>query len=91
MEQLESQVSVDREPPATLPITEGSRASSHSSIDALPPSTLTTHHRTGSPEDGEVYTCLHFINLEKLVHVHCGPVWYIYHISSRKNSKMLHP
>ena len=56
MEQLEAQVPVDRESPATLPITEGSRASSHSSIDALPPSTLTTHHRMPSPaEDGEVY------------------------------------
>jgi chromosome segregation ATPase len=54
MEQLEAQVPVDRESPATLPITEGSRASSHSSIDALPPSTLTTHHRASSPEDGEL-------------------------------------
>ena len=55
LEQLESQVPVDRESPATLPITEGSRASSHSSIEALPPSTLLTHHRATSPhEDGEV-------------------------------------
>ena len=58
MEQLESQVPPDREPPATLPITEGSRASSHSSIDALPPSTLLTHHHphraSSPPEDGEV-------------------------------------
>jgi hypothetical protein len=58
MEQLESQVPPDREPPATLPITEGSRASSHSSIDALPPSTLLTHHHphraSSPPEDGEL-------------------------------------
>lgn len=55
MEQLESQVPTDRESPATLPITEGSRTSSHSSIEALPPSTLLTHHRASSPlDDGEV-------------------------------------
>ena len=59
MEHLESQVPPDREPPATLPITEGSRASSHSSIDALPPSTLLAHHHphrasSSPPEDGEV-------------------------------------
>lgn len=63
MEQLESQIPVDRESPATLPITEGSRASSHSSIEALPPSTLTTHHRAASPEDGEVHTdAVHAVN-----------------------------
>ena len=64
MEQLESQVPVDRESPATLPITEGSRASSHSSIDALPPSTLTTHHRASSPEEGEVYKTSYNITID---------------------------
>lgn len=57
---MESQVPPDRgEPPATLPITEGSRASSHSSIEALPPSTLITHqHRASSPPE-DIEVCIH--------------------------------
>ena len=33
IDQLEMSIAAEKEPPATLPITEGSRASSHSSLD----------------------------------------------------------
>ena len=35
IEHLESTIAAERESPATLPITEGSRASSHSSLDGI--------------------------------------------------------
>ena len=35
IDQLEMSIAAEKEPPATLPITEGSRASSHSSLDSI--------------------------------------------------------
>ena len=35
IDQLEMSIAAEKEPPATLPITEGSRASSHSSLDGI--------------------------------------------------------
>ena len=48
IDQLEMSIAAEKEPPATLPITEGSRASSHSSLDGIvTPSAaavVTAHH-----------------------------------------------